>query len=160
MTVFKDTNHMYDVLGVLWKMLFNEEEAENFSDFLKNAGLNQDEINKFQQVRTEGISKFYKADITIKFTLSDPDGTIWVIHGKDKPEVVLGSYDAKPDVEMILSGDNAHKFWLNKLSIPVAMATRKIKTKGAVTKVLGLLPLVKPVFELYPMFCKVKNIPV
>ncbi len=158
MSVFRDTNHMYDVLGALWSVLFNEEENENFVNFLNGAGLNQDEVKKYQDIRREAVKKFNNSGITIKFTLSEPEGAIWVIHGEDKPKVVLGNYDGKPDVEMILSSDNAHKFWLKQLSIPVALATRKIKTKGSVTKVLGLIPLVNPIFDLYPKYCKSKGI--
>ena len=160
MPVFKDTNHMYDVLGGLWQVLFNEEETEKFTGFLNNAGLPPDQVKKLQDVRREAAKKFNNSGITIKFTLSEPEGSIWVIHGEDKPRVVLGDYNGKPDVEMILSCDNAHKFWLKQLSVPVALATRKIKTKGAVTKVLGLLPLVSPIFELYPKYCKEKGMPV
>jgi putative sterol carrier protein len=161
MAVFKDTNHMYDVLGNLWSILFNEDEEENFVTFLTGAGLNPDEVKKYQNIRSELRKKFNNSGITVKFTLSDPEGTIWVIHGDNNPRVVLGNnYDGKPDVEMILSGDNAHKYWLKQLSIPVALATKKIKTKGSVTKVLGLVPLFNPVFDLYPKYCKEKGIPV
>jgi len=158
MTVFKDTNHMYDVLGALWKVLFNEEEKEAFVKFLEGAGLSSEEVKKYEEIRSEAVKKFNDANITIKFSLSEPEGTIWVIHGEDKPRVVLGDYNGKADVEMILSSDNAHKFWLKQLSIPVALATRKIKTKGSVTKVLGLIPLVNPIFDLYPKYCKSKGI--
>ncbi len=160
MSVFKDTNHMYDVLGALWQVLFNEEENPKFVKFLTDAGLGADDVKRFQDIRSEAAKKFNNANLTIKFTLSEPDGTIWVIHGSEKPRVVLGAYDGKPDVEMILSSDNAHKFWLKQLSIPVALATRKIKTKGSVTKVLGLIPLVNPIFELYPKYCATKGIQV
>ena len=160
MTVFKDTNHMYDVLGALWQILFNEEENPKFVRFLTSVGLGDEEVRKFQDIRSEAAKKFNNAGITIKFTLSEPEGTIWVIHGDDRPRVVLGAYDGKPDVEMILSSDNAHKFWLKQLSIPVPLATRKIKTKGSVTKVLGLIPLVNPIFELYPKYCASKGIAV
>ncbi len=160
MPVFKDTNHMYDVLGGLWKTLFNEEETERYTEFLTKSGFQSEEIKKLQEVRIDAAKKFNDSGITIRFTLSDPEGTIWVIHGDDKPRVILGTYDGKPDVEMILSSDNAHKFWLKQLSVPVAIATRKIKTKGSVTKVLGMIPLVNPIFELYPRYCKEKGMPV
>ncbi len=160
MTVFKDTDHMYDVLGGLWKLLFNQDENDRFVEFLNGAGLGPEDVKKYRDVKDHAIKKFYDSGLTVKFSLTEPDGVIWVLHGEDRPKVVLGNYDAKPDVEMILSGDNAHKFWCKSLSIPIALATRKIRTKGPVTKVLGLLPLVNPIFDLYPKYCKVKGIPV
>ena len=87
-----------------------------------------------------------RADIVIKFEIFDPPATIWV-----SPEgVKLGTQDMKPDIVMKLSGDTCHAFWLKKLSLPVALATRKIKAKGNVAKVMKLLPVVKPAYELYP----------
>jgi hypothetical protein len=34
----------------------------------------------------------------------------------------------------------------------VALAKRKIVSKGNISKVMKLLPLVKPAFEMYPQF--------
>ncbi len=87
-----------------------------------------------------------KADIVIKFEIFDPPATIWV-----SPEgVKLGTQDMKADIIMKLSGDTCHAFWTKKLSLPVALATRKIKAKGNVAKVMKLLPVVRPAYELYP----------
>ena len=57
-------------------------------------------------------------------------------------------------ITMELSGDTVHAFWLKKLKLPVALATRKIKSKGPIPKVLKILPFLKPVFELYPQYCQ------
>ncbi|RLA96950.1 MAG: hypothetical protein DRG37_08945, partial [Deltaproteobacteria bacterium] len=66
-----------------------------------------------------------RADIVIKFEIFDPPATIWV-----SPEgVKLGTQDMKPHIIMKLSGDTCRAFWMKKLSLPVALATRKIKAK-------------------------------
>jgi pyruvate/2-oxoglutarate/acetoin dehydrogenase E1 component/TPP-dependent pyruvate/acetoin dehydrogenase alpha subunit len=51
---------------------------------------------------------------------------------------------------MIQSGDTAHQFWLGRLNVARAIATRKVVSRGSVPKALALLPAVKPAFEIYP----------
>ncbi len=55
-----------------------------------------------------------------------------------------------PDVEMILSSETSHRFWMQDLNVPLALASRKIVAKGSVQKALKLLPALKPAFSLYP----------
>ena len=99
--------------------------------------------------------KFTKANVVIKYNISDPDGTLWLIPGVDpEKRVILGSTDAKADVEMTLSGDTCHKFWLKHISMPAALAKGLVKTKGPMPKVLKLLPLLKPAYDMYPEHAK------
>ena len=99
--------------------------------------------------------KFTKANVVIKYNISDPDGTLWLIPGVDpEKRVIWGSTDIKADVEMTLSGDTCHKFWLKHISMPVALAKGLVKTKGPLPKVLKLLPLLKPAYEMYPEHAK------
>ena len=44
-----------------------------------------------------------------------------------------------PDVDMILSSETSHLFWLETLNVPMAIATRKIIPKGSVQKALKLI---------------------
>ncbi len=98
---------------------------------------------------------FTKANVVMKYNITDPDATLWLFPGKDSDEaVVWGSTDAKAEVEMTLSGDTCHKFWLKHISMPVALAKGLIKTKGPLPKVLKLLPLLKPAYEMYPEHAK------
>lgn len=133
MPVFKDTQQMYDVLGTLF------------------AKLGLDPVVG---------PKFYASNINIRFNMSDPDGTINLIHGKEGPELVCGPSDVKPDIEMDMAGDDAHRFWLRKLNLTVALATRKVKVRGPVPKLLKLLPLLKPAYENYPDLAREKGLPI
>ena len=129
MPVFKDTNQMYEVLGELWRTLLENPE---FGPKLMDSG------------------------ITIKYVMSEPDGHIWI--GEDK--LLLGNEaDRDAIVTMELSGDTAHKFWLKQINLPTALASKKIKSKGPVPKVLKLLPLLKPAYEMYPGICDKYGIP-
>ena len=105
--------------------------------------------------------KFTKANVVIKYNISDPDGTLWLIPGVDpEKRVIWGSTDAKADVEMTLSGDTCHKFWLKHISMPVALAKGLVKTKGPLPKVLKLLPLLKPAYDMYPELAKAHGLSV
>ncbi len=122
--VFKDTDHMYAFLEDLWKFIVFES----------------------------GLNKNLEAyDISIKYIIKDPDGYLYI----DKDNVITGKEaNRNAVITMELSGDTIHQFWLKKISLPVALATRKIKSKGPIPKVLKLLPALKPVYEAYPKFCE------
>ena len=95
--------------------------------------------------------KFNKANVAIQYNITDPAATMVMIPGEEPEKAVIwGSTDIKADVEMTLSGDTCHKFWLKHISMPVALAKGLVKTKGPMPKVLKLLPLLKPAYEMYP----------
>lgn len=99
--------------------------------------------------------KYLKSNIVIKYNLSDPNHTMWMTPGDGtKGEIIWGNADLKADVEMTLSSDSCHAFWLKHISMPIALAKGLIKTKGSMPKVLKLLPLLKPAFEMYPEHAK------
>ena len=130
MAVFKDTNQMYAMLEDLWNYVIKETE---FGPKLKEYGINY------------------------KFIIKEPNGYLFVDHDK-----VISGDEANRDgvITMELSGDTVHKFWLKQIKLPVALATRKIKSKGPIPKVLKILPYLKPVYEHYPRFCKKHGIPI
>jgi len=122
--IFESTAKMYDVLGEL------------FNELMKDQPLYQ---------------KFIDSNITIRFNIFDPEGYIWLTRdGK----VICGEADYKPTIEMTLSGDTCHKFWLQEIKMPVALAKGLIKAKGPLPKVLNLLPLIKPAYVIYPDIAK------
>ena len=91
--------------------------------------------------------------MTLKLNLSDPDSTIAVDFGNGV--VQFGSditMDVAVDLEM--TADTAHKFWLGKLNVPLAIAKRDIKVHGSVQKVLKLAPLMQPLHEQYQQILK------
>lgn len=130
MAVFKDAEKMYEVLGGVFKYAITE---------------------------TEFGAKMKEYEITYKFIMHEPEGFIWVSHA----EVLTGKAADKDSViTMELTGDSAHKFWLKQLSLPVALATKKIKSKGPIPKVLKILPYLKPVYEKYPEMAKKNSLPI
>ncbi|MBC2715549.1 MAG: hypothetical protein HF978_09585 [Desulfobacteraceae bacterium] len=107
---------------------------------------------------TEFGPKLKESNMTILFVVDEPDITMFV--DANGP---LFDDEAKakvPTVSMKMNGDTVHKFWLKQIFIPKALATRQIRAKGPVGKVLQLLPLLKPGQALYPEYCKKFNLPI
>jgi hypothetical protein len=119
MAVFVSTEKMYEVLGTLFNTLLNNPSVG---------------------------PKFAESNIIIKFTINDPPGFIWLTPNDG---VICGDANLTPTIEMTLSGDTCHQFWLKEVSMPVALAKGLIKAKGPQPKVLNLLPLFKPAYEAY-----------
>jgi hypothetical protein len=128
--VFESTDKMYEVLGTLFQVLADDPVVG---------------------------PKYRDTKIIIKFTITDPDGFIWL--DKDAG-VICGPADLKPTIEMTLSGDTCHQFWLQSISMPVALAKGRIKAKGPLPKVLKLLPMLKPAYAAYPEIARKHGLPV
>ncbi len=126
MAVFANTDKMYEVLGSLFKTLLGDSEVG---------------------------PKFVESGIIIKFNINNPDGIIWLTND-DGGKVICGPSDHKTTVEMTLDGDTCHRFWLQEISMPVALSKGLIKAKGPLPKVLKLLPLLKPAYQAYPDIAK------
>jgi len=120
---FSDAQDVYDTIGKLFVDLADDEEL---------------------------APKFRKANVIVRYDYSDPDSTITVRLQEGQPgDVDFGESDMEPDVTMTMEADTAHRFWLGKVNVTVAMARGQIKAKGPVAKILKLVPLTKPVFPRY-----------
>ena len=123
MGYFKDADEVYAFIGKLFEDLAEDDEL---------------------------APKFRKANTIVQYRYSDPESTITVklIEGEDG-EVDLGETSMEPEVVMTMEADTAHRFWLGKVNVTVALARGQMKAKGPVAKILKLVPLVKPVFPRY-----------
>jgi putative sterol carrier protein len=131
MPVFKDADSMLEILGGLFSLALKDETA---------------------------APKFREARVVIRFNITDPEATLWV--DSVNMQVLKGPQNIKANVEMDLSGDACHQFWLKELKLPVALATGKIKARGPMPTILKLLPLLKPAYEMYPEIARKNNLPV
>jgi putative sterol carrier protein len=98
----------------------------------------------------ELFPKFQKADTIVQYQFRDPDSqiTVKMLEGQEG-QVDLGRTELEPEVTMSMEADTAHRFWLGKVNVTVALARGQMKAKGPVAKILKLVPLVKPVFPRY-----------
>ena len=123
MAVFKDDQEVYQYIGKLFQDLSDDPELS---------------------------PKFRRADTIVQYRYSNPDSQITVVmkEGEDS-RVDFGETDLQPEIVMTMDADTAHKFWLGKVNVTVALARGQMKAKGPVAKILKLVPLVKPVFPKY-----------
>jgi putative sterol carrier protein len=121
--------------------------------YFKNEQEVYDTIGKlFQDLRDDAelFPKFQKANTIVRYEFREPDSqiTVKMLDG-EAGQVDLGPSDLEPEVTMSMEADTAHRFWLGKVNITVALARGQIKAQGPVAKILKLVPLVKPVFPRY-----------
>ncbi|HEX8073764.1 MAG TPA: SCP2 sterol-binding domain-containing protein [Thermoleophilaceae bacterium] len=123
MPYFKDDSEVYQFIGKLFEDLATDDELG---------------------------PKFRKADTIVQYQYRNPESQITVrMKENEEPQVDLGPTDMEPEVVMTMEADTAHKFWLGKVNVTVALARGQMKAKGPVAKILKLVPLVKPVFPRY-----------
>jgi putative sterol carrier protein len=121
--VFKDDQEVYQYIGRLFKELAEDDELG---------------------------AKFRKADTIVQYRYSNPDSQITVkMKDGQEGQVDFGPTELDPEIVMSMDADTAHKFWLGKVNVTMAMAKGQMKAKGPVAKILKLVPLVKPVFPRY-----------
>ena len=123
MAYFKDDGEVYQYIGKLFEDLTADEVL---------------------------APKFRKADTIVQYQYRNPESqiTVRMKEGQDG-QVDFGPTELEPEVVMTMEADTAHRFWLGKVNVTVALARGQMKAKGPVAKILKLVPLVKPVFPRY-----------
>jgi hypothetical protein len=120
---FRDDREVYDTIGRLFLELRDDPEL---------------------------FPKFQKADTVVQYEFRDPESTITVdMRDGSEGQVDMGPTELEPEVVMSMDADVAHRFWLGKVNVTVALARGQMKAKGPVAKILKLVPVVKPVFPRY-----------
>ncbi len=98
--------------------------------------------------------KFVEGGSAFRANYTDPDSAFSIDASVDPPVVKVGdeARAATVDVQLFMSADDGHKFWLGDLNIPMAIARRKVKIEGSVGTLLKLLPALQPAFGMYRDF--------
>ena len=98
--------------------------------------------------------KLLASKLIIRFTYTDPNVVLVVDCSGDEIEVRRGDTATKATVEMSMSADIAHRFWFGKVNLMAALTRRQMVVKGPVPKILELLPVIKPAYDLYPQYLR------
>ena len=123
MAYFKDADEVYRYIGRLFEQLAEDEEL---------------------------APKFRKANTIVQYQYRDPESQITVrLQEGGDGQVDCGETTMEPEVVMTMDADTAHRFWLGKVNVTVALARGQMKAKGPVAKILKLVPLTKPIFPRY-----------
>ena len=123
MSVFKDETEVYTYIGGIF------EEA-----------LADPEVGQ----------KFAASGVILRVKYSDPDSVLTVdMPGKKVHYGEDARNGPKPVIEMSMTADTAHRFWLGNVNITAAMAKGQVKAKGPIPKILKLVPLTKILFPRY-----------
>ena len=123
MPYFKDADEVYAYIGKLFEDLAQDEELS---------------------------PKFQRANTIVQYRYRAPESVITVSLLEDGDgRVDCGDTDLEPEVVMTMDADTAHRFWLGKVNVTVALARGQMKAKGPVAKILKLVPLTKPIFPRY-----------
>ena len=123
MPYFKDADEVYSYIGRLFEDLAQDEEMS---------------------------PKFRKANTVVQYRYRNPESVITVsLLDSGDGRVDCGDTELEPEVVMTMDADTAHRFWLGKVNVTVALARGQMKAKGPVAKILKLVPLTKPVFPRY-----------
>ena len=96
MPYFKDADEVYAYIGRLFEELSQDEEL---------------------------APKFQKANTIVQYRYREPESVITVslLEGEDG-QVDCGDTDLEPEVVMTMDADTAHRFWLGKVNVTVALA--------------------------------------
>ena len=123
MPYFKDAEDVYRHLGRLFEDIIADEELR---------------------------PRFQRADTVFQYRMRRPDSQVTVkALGEEEPQVEFGITELQPEVVLAMDADTAHRFWLGKVNVTVALARGQISARGPVAKILKLVPLVELVRARY-----------
>ncbi|HLF40844.1 MAG TPA: SCP2 sterol-binding domain-containing protein [Acidimicrobiia bacterium] len=121
----------------------------NAQEVYDTIGAFLDQITKDEDMRP----KFVAADTSFHVVYTDPDCDMLVDCTVDPPVVTLApGDDAKAEIELEMAADDGHEFWLGKMNMALALAKGKVKVKGPISKIMKLLPAMRPAFPKYRLF--------
>lgn len=94
-----------------------------------------------------------RSNILVRFDVEEPDAVMTIDFKNPGPDGEIGSltYETceNPDIVVWSKSDVTNKFWQGKLRTSVAMVKGEVKLTGSVTKGLGLIGTIKPLYEVY-----------
>lgn len=123
MAVFETAAQLYTCFGGLMKRMESQLETQN------------------------GLKTL---ELTIKFTFTEPAASMSLTVNHGEQSIVYGECEDKPDIELAMSGDVAHRFWMGEINVMEAIAKRQIVLIGSLSKMLNLAPLIKATIKIYP----------
>ena len=123
MPVFESANNLYNCFSGLFELMRRHPQTQGFLETV---------------------------DLTVRFVYTDPEATITLVAADGQQSIYCGECDKFPDVQLVMTGDVAHRFWMGNLNVMSAISTRQIVPIGSLANILTLKTLHKAAIELYP----------
>jgi hypothetical protein len=94
--------------------------------------------------------RFKATDTVVQIRMRRPDSQLTLkALAEEELQIDFGITELRPEVVLAMDADTAHRFWLGKVNVTVALARGQISARGPVAKILKLVPLVEPVRARY-----------
>jgi putative sterol carrier protein len=128
-----------------------EQLVEVFNEFWSRA-LQEQEV----------MEKLKKSALVVRFDIDEPTVHITINFRDDPGDGSYGTLsfdsDVTPDLTVWSLSETTNKFWQGKLKTTVAMAKGQVKMEGSITKALGLLSKIKPLYKIFPEVLRDKGL--
>ena len=126
----------------------------NAQQVYDNIGTFLEQITKDEDLRP----KFVAAETSFLVKYSDPESSMFVDCTVDPPVVTMDpGDDINSEIELEMAADDGHAFWMGELNMALALAKGKVKVKGPISKIMKLLPAMRPAFPKYKAFLNDKG---
>ena len=97
--------------------------------------------------------KFVAADTSFLIRYSDPDCSMLMDATVDPPVMTMNpDPGVATEITLEMAADDGHKFWLGELNMALALAKSRVKVSGPISKIMKLLPAMRPAFPKYKAF--------
>ncbi len=111
----------------------------------------------------EGVmAKLTKQGVTVRFDIVDPEAHPTIDFKNPGPNGEIGRllWEAQdePELKVWSKSETTNKFWQGKLNTAIALARGQVKIDGPVTKAIGLVSQIKPLFAIWPEVLKDKGL--
>ena len=133
MSVFESADSLYRCLGGFFELMSNDLQTQRL---------------------------LQTTELTIRFVFTNPEASITLVAGEGNPSVHCGDCEEPYDVQLSMSGDVAHRFWMGEVNVMGAILTRQIVADGPLDKIMQLKPLIKAAMEIYPRHFEEYDAPV
>ena len=100
------------------------------------------------------LAELQSLKLKAKFTFHDPESSIFLTVENGTHSIYYGATNQKPDIELAMSGDIAHYFWMGEVNVMQAITKQQIVASGPLGRIMKLVPLIKASIKLYPQHYK------
>jgi putative sterol carrier protein len=114
------------------------------------------------QAVEEVMAKMTKQGVTVRFDIEEPEAHATIDFKTPGPDGEVGRLlwdsDDEPELKVWSKSETTNKFWQGKLNTAIALARGQVKIDGPVTKAIGLVSQIKPLFAIWPEVLKDKGL--